>query len=69
MKFNVYRDSDTLRLRKMVVELWDGDKLLDRRRMFGMFGTKFMARRLLRKCRRMLRFALAVRNAVPVLPK
>jgi len=57
MKFNVYRDCDTLRLRKVVIELWQGDKLLDRRRMFGLLGLPMFARRLARKKARMLRLA------------
>ena len=50
MKVKVYRNVDTLRLRKWVVELWDGNDMLDRRRLFG---GLFFAKRLARKVKRM----------------
>lgn len=56
MTFKVYRDCDTprLRLRKVVLELYGDNGLLDRRRMF-MFP--FFAKRLKRKKARMVRLA------------
>lgn len=57
MTFKIFRDCDTLRFRKMVVELYAEDgSLIDRRRMFS-FPLVSLARRLERKKRRMLRFA------------
>lgn len=59
MHFNVYRDCDKrLRLRKVVVELWEGEdfkaQLVDRRRMFA---GPFFFDRLVKKMERMLKFA------------
>lgn len=51
-RFQITRDCDTLRLRKVVLELFYGDMLLDRRRMFA--GPLFNMR-LRRKKLRMLR--------------
>lgn len=51
-KFLVYRDCDTLRLRKVVIELTHNERLVDRRRMFA---WPFFAGRLKRKQKRMLR--------------
>ena len=50
MKVKVYRNCDTIRIRKVVIEIWDGDQMLDRRRMF-MFGR--FEKRLARKIKRM----------------
>lgn len=53
-KFTVYRDCDTLRLRKVVIELTYNGELVDRRRMFA--GAMFV-RRLKKKKARMMRLA------------
>lgn len=62
--FKIYRNCDTLRPRKVVVELWDENgELLDRRRMFGpIFSMKRFKRRLLRKQNRMIRLAEVNKN-------
>lgn len=45
MTFKIHRDVDTLRLRKVVVELYaDDGSLLDRRRMFSFPLFSFAAR-------------------------
>lgn len=61
--FLVYRDCDTLRLRKVVVELYgENSNLIDRRRMFGpLLSVAFFKKRLARKKARMLRFAQAIK--------
>lgn len=35
MEFRCYRDCDSLKLRKLVLELWNNGRLVDRRRMFA----------------------------------
>jgi hypothetical protein len=55
MKFHIYRDCDQrFRVRKVVVELWNGEALVDRRRMFA--GPLF-ALRLKLKMKKMKHFA------------
>lgn len=51
-RFVVYRDCDTLRVRKVVIELYHNDRLVDRRRMFAF---PLFTKRLKRKQRRMLK--------------
>jgi hypothetical protein len=34
LRWNIYRDCDTLRLRKIVIELFESDTLIHRTRMF-----------------------------------
>lgn len=58
MYFKIYRDCDVLRLRKVVIELYDNEgALVDRRRMFGypMFSARCRAkqRRMIRLAKRM----------------
>jgi hypothetical protein len=61
MKFHVYRDCDQrFRIRKVVVELWAGDELINRRRMFA--GPFFYVR-LLKKMKKMKHFASMVAAA------
>lgn len=66
MRFRVYRDCDVFRLRKIVIELFDGDdgRLLDRRRMFGGFLFTVRAhgkmRRMVRLAKKMRGLSLAV---------
>lgn len=54
MKFKIYRDCDAKALRKLVVELWKGSVLVDRRRMFS-FPLFSLKKRLARKMARMQR--------------
>lgn len=56
-EFRVHRDCDgrSFRIRKVVIELFFEGKLVDRRRMFGLFGGAFFVKRLTRKMRNMLR--------------
>ena len=49
--FRIYRDCDAWRLRKWVIEMFNDDGTLDRRRTFG--GPGF-SRRCFRKMRRMV---------------
>lgn len=58
--WNIYRDSDSLRLRKLVVELWDGGELMDRRRMFA-FPLFNLANRIARKKLRMQRLGYIIK--------
>ena len=60
MLWNIYRNGDSLRLRKLVVELWDGAELVDRRRMFS-FPLWTLPARLERKKARMLRLATIIK--------
>lgn len=62
--FRVYRDCDSWRLRKVVLELWVEGELMDRRRMFGLFGSAFFKRRLKRKLVRMAHFHEAADSVV-----
>ena len=55
MRFEVKRDCDTFRLRKIVIEIYsqNGGYLLDRTRMFGViFNTEKSRERLRRKINR-----------------
>lgn len=67
MHFKVYRDNDSLRLRRVIVELFGefgecGHH--DKRRMFGpILSIKGFKRRLERKKARMLRFAEAIKQS------
>ena len=66
MKVRVYRDIDTLRLRKLVIEILDdnGD-LLDRTRMFGgLVATKMLGLRVQARIRQRLRVVAALKKAV-----
>lgn len=54
LKWHVYRDCDTLRLRKVVVECWlDGADEFDCRDRRRMFAGPFFEWRLARKMKRM----------------
>lgn len=53
LKFKIWRDCDAKRVRKVCIELWNGDQLVDRRRMFS-FPLFSFSRRLERKQERML---------------
>jgi hypothetical protein len=62
MDWRIYRNCDTLRLRKLVIELYHHDgRLIDRRRMFA-FPFFNLSRRLTRKMNRMVRLAAIVRQ-------
>lgn len=58
-KWHIYRNGDSLRIRKTVVELWVGGTIVDRRRMFT-FPQRSLSRRLERKKERMKQFARLV---------
>ena len=53
MYFKIYRDCDSKRLRKIVIELWHNNVMLDRRRSFSRLRMKRLAKVLARKKRRM----------------
>lgn len=55
MYFKIYRNCDVLKVRKVVIELYDNkNNLIDRRRMFG---YPFFSIRCRAKQRRMIRLA------------
>lgn len=58
-RFRIYRDGDSFRLRKVILELLDeNNELLDRRRMFGAwFSTARYLKRVVKKQNRMIRLA------------
>lgn len=58
--WNIYRDGNGLRLRKLVIELWDGGELMDRRRMFA-FPFFNLAQRIARKKNRMMRLGYIIK--------
>ena len=62
MQFKIYRDGLSWRFVKVVIELWDGDVRLDRRRMRS-FPLVTFAKRLERRKRRMLRCADIMKQA------
>lgn len=64
MYFKIHRNCDVLRLRKVVIELYDNnDQLIDRRRMFA--GLMFSAR-CRAKQRRMIRLAKRMAVAMAI---
>lgn len=62
-RWKIYRDCDVCRLRKVVVELYFGDELLYRSRMFCIFA-KLWEKRIVRRKAVMLRKAKAFVKAM-----
>lgn len=54
MEWRIYRDIDSKAFRKVIIELWGPHNIVDRCRMFGLFGGRWFSYRLHKKQRRML---------------